>query len=540
MQSESSIRRVVLWTCAAILAIGAVRLFDVMLLRGTSFRAVADDNRLFEQYTEAPRGVFFDRNGTQLVYNAPQFFALTEESSTLLYPKRERSLSASEAAQLAIDNPARVEKQFVRSYVFAPALSHLIGYTGFADPDPLGGKQDNRRTGKVGLEKVFETTLAGSPGIETYEMLATGKRLRVARDIPPRFGQDAQLTIDANLSMKAFAAFGDKTGAAVVSDIETGQLLTIISAPSYSAASISSALTDTRKPLINRALTSYPPGSTFKIVTALAALETGKMTADSIVVDEGQIKVGEQIFGNWYFRQFGRTEGPVNVVKALARSNDIYFYKAAESIGPTTLAQYATLFGLGRTSGIGFIEEKKGLVPDPAWKERAIGTKWFLGDTYHYGIGQGFVLASPLQINEMTAAVARGGEWCAVVIDHGKRAQCEMTDVGKESIQTVVDGMVAACSTGGTAFPFFPDNENLSDNEKVACKTGTAEFGQSDDKGHKKTHGWLTMFYPREKPKVAITVFVESTDALPFVEGSKDAGPIAHTIWQAWREGYER
>lgn len=528
------------WSSLAIVIfiVFGLRLTDIMVLRGANFRAMADSNRLQTLSVLPARGILTDRNGIALTKNGRQFYAVATNSAQSLYPKKTHPISASEAASLQLQRASSVLAVPTRSYPFAPALTHLVGYIGFPTRSDISQKYIGveERVGKTGAEYLFDSTLRGVSGTDTYELSANGKvTSKVSQQLPLR-GKSLSLSIDATLSTVAYDALGDHTGAVVVIDIPSSALRVLTSKPSFQLTSLAQALTDPKKPLLNRAVSNYPPGSTFKLITALAALESGKMTADTTVVDEGQLKVGEQTFGNWYFRQYGRTEGTISLTRALARSNDIYFYTAAQQVGPEAMDDVAFKLGLGRATGIDLMEEQLGLLPTPEWKEKEVGTKWYLGDTYHMGIGQGFVLATPVQIANMTAAIGRSGQWCELLLTPHTQPTCEDSEIKPENLQTVVNGMVQACSNGGTAFPFFPLNEDASEDQKVACKTGTAEFGASDEKGHKKTHGWFTMFYPTNKPEVAITVLVESTPEKPFLEGSADAAPIALKVFEEWKK----
>ena len=378
------------------------------------------------------------------------------------------------------------------------------------------------------------------PGKQVIEISALGVPQRsILLETPPQNGQDVTISLDQELSKTAYEAMGEQSGAVVVSDVETGQVLVLTSAPSFSIASLSAALHDDKKPLLNRALAAYPPGSTFKLMTALTALENQTITKDTTVVDEGELRLGQQVFGNWYWRQYGRTEGEISLERAIARSNDIYFYKAAAMVGPDKIDEVARQFGIGRSTGIELPSEAYGLLPNSAWKEQKIGEKWYTGDTYNMGIGQGYVLSTPIQVNNMTATVARHGQWCPLTLQLRKDKSCTDVLVEPEYFDLIINGMVGACSTGGTAFPFFPLNEKSSDEQKIACKTGTAEFGAENDKGQKRTHGWFTMFYPKVQAKVAITVFLESTPAHPYLEGSRDGGPIALKVFEKWKEKYD-
>jgi penicillin-binding protein 2 len=280
-------------------------------------------------------------------------------------------------------------------------------------------------------------------------------------------------------------------------------------------------LTDPQKPFFNRVLGgAYPPGSTFKIVTATAGLEEGKINAETLWNDTGEIRVGEYSYKNWYFTQYGRTEGEINVVGALKRSTDTFFYKVGEWVGPTSLSAWAKAFGLGQKTQIDLPGEVEGLVPSPEWKEEK-GDRWFLGNTYHFAIGQGDLLATPLQINFLTNVMASGGQLCRpqVLKNEDQKESCRDLKLKKETLSLVEEGMKEVCSSGGTAFPFF---EFLP---QVACKTGTAEFGDPED----KTHAWFTSFAPFENPELSLTVLIEKGG-----EGSEVAAPVAKKIMEAY------
>ena len=288
-------------------------------------------------------------------------------------------------------------------------------------------------------------------------------------------------------------------------------------------------LADSNSPLLNRAIAGqYPPGSTFKIVTALAGLTSGKINKDTEVEDTGVMSLGQWSFPNWYFLQYGRKEGMVNLVKALQRSNDIYFYKVGQMLGEKLLGEEALKFGFGKKSGIDLPGEAEGLIPDSAWKEKNIGDVWYPGDTLHMAIGQGFILATPLQVLAETALVANGGKklspHLAVKITNPDGSVSKefnfKTDekifARRDDLDLVRTGLIAVPKEGGTAWPFF----NFS--IPTAGKTGTAEYGDPKD----RTHAWYTSFAPVDDPKIVLTVLVEGGG-----EGSNVAAPIAKDIY---------
>ena len=221
--------------------------------------------------------------------------------------------------------------------------------------------------------------------------------------------------------------------------------------------------------MFNRAISGvYPPGSTFKMITMAAALESGKMKPDFTFDDQGIITVGQFKYTNWLFTKRGKTEGVVGFAQALTRSTDTFFYKAGELTGPENITHWAGLMGLGSKTGIDLPGEAQGLVPDPN------DGAWYLGNTYHLAIGQEDTLATPLQINLMTNVIASRGKKCRPHLNEMSKVQCSMVNISKETLEIIKKGMIGACSEGGTSFVMFDWN---SDPElpKIACKTGTAE-----------------------------------------------------------------
>ena len=303
-----------------------------------------------------------------------------------------------------------------------------------------------------------------------------------------------------------------------------GKVLGLVSSPAYDPGKVVDYLTDTENLyFLNRAISgTYPPGSVFKLVTAYAGLFEHKITAETKYEDTGEIRVGIYRYGNWYFDQYGKTEGSIDLVRALARSNDIYFYKVGEAVGVENLVKWARLFGLGQKTEIELPGETAGLVPDKLWKERKTGEQWFLGNTYHMAIGQGDLLTTPLQIARMTLGVV-SGRLCQVSILKDKAPTCRDLGLKTEDIATVRQGMAQVCASGGTAFPFF------NFDPPVLCKTGTAQHsGQKNEED--KPHAWITVAYPGENPEMILTVMLEAAG-----EGSAEAGPVAKAILEEWK-----
>lgn len=493
------------------------RLFDLTIIRGHEFRALADGNRTRELIRHAPRGILRDRTGRPLVANIP------ENRKVGQY----------------------VESDFRRQYLYE-SVNQVTGFTGELNEKELHDDyyslrlyHAGDRIGRVGAEAYFEDKLRGRDGKELVEVDAGGNILRVLgrqEEIP---GEDITLSVDADLSEASARAFPSAyAGAIVVTKPTTGEILALISNPSYSAnkfslgmsrAEYAALLASPDQPMLNRAIGgTYPPGSTFKIVMAIAGLEEKALKSDTVVEDNGTITIGPFSFSNWYFNQYGKTEGPVTIVKALQRSNDIFFYKVGEWLGVTKIVKWAHMLGIGKPLGIELSGEATGLMPDPTWKAVRFNTpadlaarnnEWYLGDTYHISIGQGYLLTTPLQVNAWTNVIAAGGKLCRPTIEKTKKPSCKDLEIKKETIQLISEGMLAACATGGTGWPLFDFKV------PIACKTGTAEFGDPKN----RTHAWFTAFAPIEDPEISVTVLVEGGG-----EGSSVAAPVAKKIYEEW------
>jgi penicillin-binding protein 2 len=343
-----------------------------------------------------------------------------------------------------------------------------------------------------------------------------------------------------------------RNAAAVVIDIKTGELLSLVSLPQYDnniftgdvdEASWAKIRDDPGKPLVNHAIAEmYPPGSTFKIITGLAALQEGVASASTTVHSPGVIYVTNQYdptikypFKDW------APLGTLNFYRGVAMSSDVYFYYLAggapdggpnsfQGLGAARLADWTRRFGLGAETGIDIPGESEGLVPDPKWKEENVGGPWTLGDTYHFGIGQGYVAATPLQIALVTAAVANGGNLLTPrVLKEVRDSSGQLLPVNQQSVRrnlnidrrnldVMREGMrqVVDSGTAQTAKSRFT---------AVAGKTGTAEFGPMRANGTYQEHGWFTGYAPFNEPQIAVAVFLEQGN------GAGTAAPAAAKIF---------
>jgi len=543
------------------------RLFFIQLVKGSDYRLLSDTNRTRTTFIHAPRGIIFDRNNIPLVYNKPGFREVKGGKTVLIDPKTAIDLLAKGDKNLEIDS--------LREYPFTNVFAHVLGYTGQISEDQLsdpvyGDYKVGDLIGKEGLEQEYEKILRGTDGKKLIEVDASGQKVRELGQTDPIPGQNIITTLDASLQTASVHALqGVKKGAVIVSK-PNGEILALVSQPSFDTnlftmgeqyvasqsqyPSIASVLSDSEnQPLLNRAIGGmYPPGSTFKPVVAAAGLETGAIDESFTIDDTGVVKIGEFSFANWYFTQYGRTEGLVNVVKAIKRSNDIFFYKLGEMLGVDTISAVASKFGVGKLLHIDLVGEQPGLLPTKEWKQKTLGEQWYTGDDYHYGIGQGYLLTTPLQVNAWTQVLANGGSLYRPHLLLSNNADIMQNKFLHDKTVTLIrEGMIEACQTGGVAWPLFnfavkvPQGKYQLDGKNffasanatesaslqdtigisVACKTGTAQHGTEAD----LPHAWITLFAPAYNPQIVVTVLVESSG-----EGSNVAGPIAKQILEAY------
>jgi penicillin-binding protein 2 len=498
-------------------------------------------------------------------------------------------------AELASDLPGvRVHVASVREYISGTVTSNIIGYMrriSAADlatlpPDVYDPSSD--RIGAVGIEGQFEDTLRGQQGKQYVEEDVVGRQIRVVGQADPIVpGQNIYLTIDFDLQQFAQKTLQDEIdylnrsadrtvtqqGVVIATNPKTGEILAMVSLPTYDNNIFSSAFisqtvldqlqTDPYLPQVNHAIQSvYPPGSVFKIVPASAALQEKILTEKTVIYDPGAI-----VIPNRYFPDDARQaqtfvcwlrsgHGDENIIEALAHSCDVFFYQVAggyhvkgqtefEGLNVDRLGKYAELFGYGSPTGIDLSGEAAGFVPDPVWKRRTTGENWSLGDTYNFGIGQGFLTATPLQVLNAMAAIANNGilmkpQVVKQMTDVDGRAlkafvpqAIRKIPVDFENIQIVQRGVDAAVNlSDGTAI------KAQVPGVKIAGKTGTAEY--CDDLaqkmgecyiGHVPTHAWFTAYAPADDPQIAIVVFIYNGG-----EGSRVSVPVAQKILQYWFE----
>lgn len=547
------------------------RIVFVQLVRGEYYQALSDVNRTRTKIIHAPRGIIFDRNNIPLVFNIPGYRKIDGKNIELLSHDQAVTKIAVGAKDIEVDS--------LREYPFKEAMSHVIGYIGQINEEQLkepefATYQLNDLVGREGVEKQYEHTLRGIDGKQLLEVNALGQVVRTLGQTDPVAGQDIHLTLDSRLQVAAYSAMDQVKKGALIAQTPDGQILAMVSKPSFDPnlftldktyhratdsgyMKVSDILLDgDGQPLLNRVISgTYPPGSTFKIVAAAAGLENKVIDGNYSVEDTGVITIGTFSFANWYFTEYGKKEqGPVEVKRAIARSNDIFFYKLADLLKVERLSATAAKFGIGEKLGVDIEGEASGILPTKEWKQKHIGEQWYTGDTFHYGIGQGYLLTTPLQVNAWAEIVANDGTlYRPRLLKNDKPKAIESHIITETTRKLIQDGMIAACTTGGTAYPFFNftvknpdlviDNKNYFAVEQasgsaqsksidpgmrrisVACKTGTAQQGGEKD----NPHAWMTLYAPAENPQIVVTVLNEASG-----EGADHAAPAARKVLEEW------
>lgn len=515
-------RRLLGFWVLLVLAFGILifRLVQLSFIEGERNRLLADSQRVKTKKITAQRGIIYDRNRLPLVQNWPLYRLCSEKKTKCEIIGRENAL-----VMQAEGRDADLTITVGRKYLFGPKMAHLLGYLGEATEEEVADKkyQIGDMVGRMGMEESYDEILRGFDGGELVEVDTEGKVIRVIGEKEPISGKDLVLNVDANFQEAVYQAIGNLKGAVVVQNPQNGEVLALVSSPSFSPDDISQTeLENINQPFFNRAISGeYPPGSTFKIVSATAGLEEGKITADTLIKDEGIIRVGSYSYSNWYFTSRGKTEGSINIVRAIARSTDTFFYKLGEMVGAQKIVDWARVYKLDKKLGVEIGGEVNGFLPDPK------NSTWFLGNTYHLSIGQGHLGLTPLQVNSLTNVVASGGKWCRPQLvqrtdNKEQREVCEQLKISSKTLEIIKEGMKEACASGGTATQF------VGFTPQVACKTGTAEF--NDPKG--RTHAWFTAFAPLDHPEISVTVLVEAGG-----EGSVVAAPIAKKILETYFHG---
>jgi len=552
-----------------------LRLLQLQILQGSEMRKASETNRLRVIGIPAPRGIIFDRNNLPLVKNAPYFCAsvvpqefnqnsisdlarlfeipvtdlydrITRKAASPFTPVRiKEGLTFSEVSYIEArrsDFPGLlIEVETSREYIYGSVGSHLIGYLGKLNPrqskDPsFKDVPSEAFIGQWGAEKLYDKTLRGTAGQKIIEVDAVGREIRLLDETPPVKGSDLVLSIDIAVQKEAEKAFDGRAGALVALRPETGEVLGLISSPSFDpnkfAKGVSSEdwqalMEDKKLPMLNRAIQSqYPPGSTFKIMTAIAALEEGAIDTDTKFDCKGGLNYGKWRFGCWQ----KKGHNVVSIHRALVESCDVFFYQTGKQVGFDKVAEYAAQFGLGSETGIPLGNEKKGIIPSSRWKREIKKAQWFLGETFINSIGQGYVATTPIQLAVMMSTIANSGQvFRPTILRDEPSALVRKVNVRPETLEIVRDALKGVVNEpGGTGAAA------RSVMAEVAGKTGTAQVvGIRKDSKYLaerfRDHAWFVSFAPVEKPEIALSVFVEHGG-----HGGSAAAPIAKKAIEAY------
>ncbi len=591
VDSEWFRQRLIMLMIAVLLAamVLVLRLFYLQVIKGQEFRRLSLNNSIRLQSIDAPRGFIYDRHGTLLVDNRPSFDLYIslkdarplQETLQRLAPhtgiavedlvQRVGSVSRASAFKPVLierdigrDALATIEShrydlpgidvqiRRLRNYIFPNFAAHLLGYIGEVNPQELKRPKNadlrmGDQIGKFGVEKSLEKYLRGERGGRQVEVNANGQVVRVLHTVYARSGHSLFLTIDQALQKKAEEQLTGEAGAVVAVDPQNGEILALASSPSFDQNDFIVGLSTTKwralienpdRPLNNKAIQGeYPPASTYKIITSLAGLQEGVITPEETIFCPGHYRFGNRTYRCW--RRGGH--GAVDMNQAIARSCDVYFYQVGQRLGIDRLAFYANSAGLGKRTGIALDHESRGLVPTAAWKKKRTGIVWQEGETLSVAIGQGFNLATPLQMAMFTAAVANGGKRYQPLLVKKVAKAGEQHPVARPpklvgrlpvsdiNLARVKHGMweVVQGERGTARIARLKQIE-------ISGKTGTAQVVSLDkfekgiagkDERRFKDHAWFIAYAPSEAPRIAIAVIVEHGE-----HGSSAAAPIAREL----------
>jgi penicillin-binding protein 2 len=581
-------RRLAILKVALLVVIGllALRLWQLQVRDGAYYRDLSENNRTRSVTLEPARGLIYDRHGVLLANNVPSFGLyvtledvkdrdglvqrlvdligldetmlrrkLAERGSRLVPRRLKGGLSLREAAVIEshrLELPGvMIQADSQRNYPAGPAAAHLLGYVGQVSAEQLE-KADSADlhqgsvVGQYGVERTYDRFLRGRAGQKVIEVDALGHEKQTIAIQKPAAGDDLHLTIDLRLQTLAEELLGEETGAIVALDATTGEVLALASRPTFDPNVLSRELTakqweaivqDESRPLTNRATQGqYPPGSTFKIVMAAAALESSTITPRTKIRCAGGFPFGRRVYKDWK----AGGHGLMDVHQALVDSCDVFFYTVGQRMGIETIASYADQFGLGRETGIELPSEREGIVPSAVWKERVKGQPWLPGETVSASIGQGYVTVTPVQMAQLIATVANDGvsfrpRLIRAVMERATGRLQEVPavatghlTVGADTLDLIKDAL-AEVVIRGTA------TRARSSLVAIAGKTGTAQTaalrsGSGHDLPKKlRDHAWFVSYAPADAPRIAVAVLVEHMG-----HGGSAAAPLAKQMIEAY------
>lgn len=565
-----------------------IRLWYLQVIQGDNLNELAENNRLRQISLPDYRGTIYDRTGVELVSSRasfnlvviredmPDFNAVMDKLATLISFDKEEAIKKIKAQQpfqsyvlahdISRDDAAILEEHRyelpgvsldvrpVRSYTYERFSAHLLGYLGEISKAQIGQGfyKDYRKgdfIGRYGIERSFEPLLRGKKGVNIIEVDAAGRELKMIKRIPPSVGTDIYLSIDFKAQLAAEHAMEGKNGAAVAINPKTGEILAMVSHPDFDPNEFASGveteywrslLNDPYFPLNNRAIQGiYPPGSTFKFVMAAAGLKEGVIDENTAFHCNGTYRLGRRVYRCW--KKGGH--GNMTLTHALEQSCDVYFYNVGMRLGVDKIYDMAAKFGLSQRTGLGLDNEKAGLIPNTAWKEKNRKEAWIAGETLSVAIGQGYDQVTPIQMARAIAAVANGGWMPNLRLtrlgEHeattpealgGQQLGLSEKNVGfiKEGLDMVVN------SDRGTAFwncriPHIRVAGKTGTAQVVKLKEGEQNIDQSKLPEKYRDHAWFVAFAPVEDPRIAVAVIVEHGG-----HGGTAAAPVARAMIAAY------
>ncbi len=581
----------------ALLGLILTRYYSLQVTEYEIYKTQSERNRVQLQPLPPKRGLIYDRNGVLLADNRPSYLlsivvervddldaTLADVSSLLPVSENDVAnfrkklarrrpyeavplrfkLSEEERARLAVNSfrlpGVVVDAQLLRYYPHGELFSHALGYVGRINEREVLelDETDYRGTfhvGKVGVEKYYEDVLHGDVGYQNVETNAHGRVMRVLERHDPQPGADLVLHLDMRVQQAAFDALGDRRGAVVALDPRTGGVLALVSTPGFDTNlfvnGIStrdySALRDSLDvPLFNRAIQGqYPPGSTIKPMMGMAGLESGLVTPSSTVPDPGWYRLpgDSRRYRDWILRVRGGGHAPqVNLNMAIAESCDVYFYDLARRLTIDGMHDFLSPFGLGARTGVDTTNERPGVLPSTRWKREAMAQPWYPGETLSAGIGQGYMLATPMQLAMATSVLASRGKRQVPRLlqtingEPVSAPELEPLRGAEGNWQAVHRGMLDVVhGTRGTARKLAQDIQY-----RMAGKTGTAQvigiaqnavYREEEVAERHRHHGLFIAFAPAEAPTIAVAIIVENGG------GSGAASPIARQVIDTWLLG---
>ncbi|MDC0192321.1 penicillin-binding protein 2 [Alphaproteobacteria bacterium] len=573
-----------LLTKLSLFSVISYRLFDIQITNSSKYKTLSKNNQINVEILYPVRGIIKDRKGNIIASNLKVFdlYIIPEQTKNLnkalndlsnfidldFKTKRQiinlsktvkkferikilenldwKTLEMLETNKNYLEGISLIE-DFQRIYPQNESFSHLLGYVNKPSKKDLNlpyiSNMPLLNIGKQGLEKTFNELLVGQPGNREVEVNSSG---RIIREISKKLstkGKELNLSIDSKIQKYLTSRIAEhKAGSIVLLDIETGEILSMVSTPNFNSNLIiqkpnvdywNSLLNNSLSPLTNRSIQGlYAPGSTFKMIVAIAALKDGLIDKNDKVFCEGKIEFGDRFFHCWKTKGHGN----MDIVSAIKESCDVFFYNLSIKVGIDRIAEVAKDFGLGQTYNVKLLNQKKGIIPNKKWKKNTYKESWYGGETLNAAIGQGYVLTSPFQLAIMTARIASGGKKIdPSILKNSTKTSFNNMNKYSESLKIIKDAMFKVVNESkGTA------NNSKANNFNFSGKTGTSQvkkitieeresdnFRKKEIEWKNRDHALFVGYMPSEKPRYALSVVIEHGGS-----GAKTAAPIARDVFK--------